>query len=210
MTDSRSALAGAGRVALFGGAFDPVHEAHLQLARAALGSQALDAVVFLPAAQSPLKDRSPGASARDRLRMLELATRDEARFHVDPVELERGGRSYTVDTVEHFRAGLPRAELFWILGGDQFAQLHRWHRAEKLVEELVFLVQSRPGSPDRAPPLPGLRYRRLEAPPMEASSTEVRSRCAEGRPLKGLVPGSVAAFIRSNKLYTYDRSETDA
>ncbi|HEX9436816.1 MAG TPA: nicotinate-nucleotide adenylyltransferase, partial [Candidatus Limnocylindria bacterium] len=101
------------RVGVFGGTFDPVHIGHLAIALAALDSVPLDRVIFVPARRSPLKDRDPVASARERVAMLEAAIADEPRFQVSMVELERDGPSYTIDTLESLRR---EGELFLILG----------------------------------------------------------------------------------------------
>src|SRR5438046_1988092 len=110
------------RLGVFGGTFDPVHVGHLAIALAALESAKLDRIVFVPARRSPLKERGPEASEADRLLMLEAAVKDEPRFAVSRVELDREGPSYTVDTLEALR---PQGELFLILGSDALADFAR-------------------------------------------------------------------------------------
>jgi nicotinate-nucleotide adenylyltransferase len=190
------------RIALYGGAFDPVHRAHLEAARAARAQASLDEVRFIPAAQSPLKAQGPVASDEARLKMLELALGGELQFSVDDFELRRGGVSYSLDTVVEFRKREPQAELFWIIGGDQLAQLERWHAIEELAALVTFLVLARPGYALREVDTPGLRWQRIEAPLMEESSTEIRARLAKGQSVEGLLPGAVEAFIREKGLYT--------
>ncbi len=191
------------RCALYGGAFDPVHRAHLQVARYALEQARLDRGVFIPAAQSPLKSHAPLTDAAARLKMLSLALQGEARFELDESEIVRGGLSYTIDTVRHFSAGHPDTELYWIIGADQFEQLDHWHRIEELAERVTFLVLARPGSHLLASALiPHLRYQVIEAPLMGDSSSEIRLRCREGRSLQGLVPDAVQAFISEQELYS--------
>lgn len=190
------------RIALYGGAFDPVHQAHLEVARAAHRQTSLKKVVFLPAAYSPLKSHGPVASDADRLEMLELALGDTPEFVVDDSELRRGGLSYTVDTVRDFQAHEPGAELFWILGGDQLAQLDRWHVIKDLVRRVTFLVVARPGYPLVAPDIPGLAWAHIEAPLMLLSSTNIRKRLAQGASVEGCLSPSVEAFIREKGLYT--------
>lgn len=189
------------RIALYGGAFDPVHRAHLEVARAARRQASLDQVVFLPAAHSPLKAHGPVAGDADRLDMLELALGDAPDFVVDDSELRRGGLSYTVDTVRHFQAREPGAALFWILGGDQLAQLDRWQAIGDLVRRVTFLVVARPGYPLVAPEISGLVWTQIEAPLMALSSTGIRERLAQGASLEGCLPSSVEAFIREKGLY---------
>ena len=190
------------RLALYGGAFDPVHCAHLQVARTALEQAQLDRVVFIPAAQSPLKAHAPLSDDAARLQMLRLALADDARFELDSYEIERGGLSYTIDTVRHFYECHEDAELFWIIGADQFEQLHRWRRIDELVEMVTFLVLERPGADmgDSAS-VPHLRYQLVEAPLMSESSSEIRERCREGGSIEGLVPNAVQAFISEQELY---------
>ncbi len=191
------------RVALYGGAFDPVHNAHLEVARRALKQAGLDRVIFIPAAQSPLKAHAPLASDDERVAMLELATADESRFEVDSYEILKGGLSYTIDTVRHFRGRYPQAELFWLVGADQFEQLNRWHAIDALAELVTFLVLGRPGSSLRPCDIEGLRFFVVDAPLMAESSSEIRRRCGAGLPLAGVVPPSVEAFISGRGLYTH-------
>lgn len=190
------------RIALYGGAFDPVHEAHLAVARAAQRQAGLTKVVFIPAAHSPLKTRGPVASYGDRLKMLELALSGEAGFVIDESELRRGGLSYTVDTVRSYRAHAPAAELFWIIGSDQLTQLDRWHAIDELVRLVTFLVLARPSYPLQAPEIPGLIWHPIEAPLMQESSTLVRERLLQGASVQGLLPPAVEAFIREKGLYS--------
>ena len=191
------------RLALYGGAFDPVHCAHLRVARYALEQAQLDRVIFIPTAQSPLKVHSPLTDDAARLKMLSLALADEPRFELDLYEIEKGGVSYTVETVRHFCEREPEATLFWIIGADQFEQLHRWRRIDEVVEMITFLVLARPGSDlVNSKWLPDLRYQVIEAPLMGESSSEIRERCRLGQSLNGLVPDAVEAFISEQELYT--------
>lgn len=202
MTTDRQQAIKKPRIALYGGAFDPVHRAHLEVARAARSQASLDEVVFVPAAQSPLKAHGPVAGDAERLKMLELALAGEAGFAVDDSELKRGGVSYTVDTLRGFKERAPDAELFWIIGSDQFTQLDRWHAIEELAQLIVFLVLARPGY-DLSPPMaPKLSWEKIEAPLMQESSTLIRERISKGQSIEGLLPKSVEAFIQEEGLYT--------
>ncbi|MDQ8193850.1 nicotinate (nicotinamide) nucleotide adenylyltransferase [Coraliomargarita sp. SDUM461004] len=189
-------------VALYGGSFDPVHRAHLQVARSALANLDLQQVIFIPAAQSPLKTTATVASDADRVSMLRLATADEARFFVDTCELQRGGTSYTIDTVMNFRAQWPNCQLHWIIGADQFECLHRWHRIEDIVSMLHFIVLQRPGHSIAESKVPGLKYTEVQAPLMTHSSSEIRFLLKQGRATEDLLPPAVEAFISSHGLYT--------
>lgn len=190
------------RIALYGGAFDPVHRAHLTVARAAQSQASLDQVVFIPATQSPLKMHGPVAGDAERLEMLELALAGETGFVVDDSELRRGGVSYTIDTVREYKAHAQEAELFWIIGGDQLGQLDLWHAIEDLAQQVTFLVLARPGYKLSAPEIPGLLWKQVEAPLMEESSTQIRERIAKAQSVAGLLPESVEAFIQEKGLYT--------
>lgn len=190
------------RIALYGGAFDPVHRAHLEVARTAREQASLEKVVFIPAARSPLKAHGPIARDADRLEMLELALAGEKAFVVDDSELRRGGLSYTVDTVRDFRAREPAAELFWIIGGDQLTRLENWHAIEELVRLVSFLVIARPGYELSEPPIPGLTWTQIEAPLMKESSTSIRERISRGERVDDLLPEPVEAFIQAKGLYT--------
>jgi nicotinate-nucleotide adenylyltransferase len=191
------------RLALYGGAFDPVHTAHLRVARYALEQAQLDRVLFIPAAQSPLKAHGALSSDDERLQMLRLALQGTDPFDLDAHEIERGGISYTIDTVRYFRERFANAELFWIVGGDQFEQLHEWRSIDALAKLVSFLVLARPGADLlAAAPIPELRYQVIQAPMMGESSSEIRARCAAGASLDGWVPDAVQAFISQRELYS--------
>ena len=190
------------RIALYGGAFDPVHHAHLEVARRALQQAELDAVVFIPSAQSPLKAHAPHASDAHRLQMLALATADEARFRVDSFEIEKGGLSYSLDTARHFQRAQPAAALDWIIGADQFEQLADWRQIEDLAGIVRFLVFARPGYKMAVPLIAGLRFLQLSAPLMAESSSEIRQRSAAGQSISSFVPPTVEAFILAHGLYS--------
>ena len=197
---------GAAAAALYGGSFDPVHRAHLEVARAVLRTVDVVQVVFIPAAQSPLKETGARVDDASRLAMLRLATQEDPGFAVDDCELRRGGISYTVDTVRAYGAAHPDRELYWIIGGDQFELLPRWRAIEQLVALVRFIVLQRPGYASQAPDIAGLRYLEVDAPLMEHSSSVVRERIAAGQPLGDWLPGSVEAFIYQHGLYTHKPS----
>lgn len=196
------------KIALIGGTFNPVHSGHLRIARIALESQALDQVVWLPCAAPPHKPDADLAPARHRLAMLELAVRDEPRFKVSPLELERGGTSYTVDTLEELRRTRPGDEIYFLIGSDNFQEIGLWKRFTELVELCRFLVVTRPGFPLRIPPptvpaelLPRLRYTVLDGVALDAASSEVRRLLAAQKNVSHLLPPAVYDYIRRNDLY---------
>jgi nicotinate-nucleotide adenylyltransferase len=201
-------------VGLLGGSFDPVHCGHLHIARAALEGFDLERVVFVPAAHSPHKAARPRASDEDRLAMLRLATAGEPRFEVSDLELRRGGVSFTIDTVRALpkELALPAdVDIYLILGSDNLAGLAHWHRVRELLSLVRPVVVHRDGDADRA--LAAMRadlgetaYLRLKdgylnLPPVQVSSTEVRSSRATGDPMTDDVPDSVRAYILAHDLY---------
>ena len=189
-------------LALYGGSFDPVHCAHLELGRAVLRQLDVDKVLFIPAARSPLKSESAVASDSDRIEMLRIATSEEPRFEVHLCEIKRGGQSYTVDTLEAIAREYPNVQLHWIIGADQMELLPRWHRIGDIVSQVQFIVFARPGYSMAAPAIPGLRFLTVELPPMAQSSSEIRERMARGEATADWLPGGVEAFISSRGLYT--------
>lgn len=189
------------RIAIYGGAFDPVHKAHIEVAKCAFAQAMLDELVFMPAAHSPLKSRATVATGDARLAMLELALVGMENFSVSDAELKRHGVSYTIDTVEDFKAIHAETELFLIIGGDQFSQLDRWRDCSQLARMVTFLVIARPGYELSPPTLSGLVWIKIQAPLMGISSTMVREAVAKGASLKQFLPAAVEAFIRKNELY---------
>ena len=189
-------------IALYGGSFDPVHRAHLCVARAALEQLHLDQVIFIPAAQSPLKANTTIARDAERIEMLRLAIAPEPRFILNTNEIERGGTSYTIDTVKYFRSTHASCQLHWIIGADQFELLEKWHRIEEVASLLTFIVLRRPGHSISKSLVPGLKYVAIEAPLMPHSSSEIRALLAAGRSTEDLLPPSVEAFISAHGLYT--------
>jgi nicotinate-nucleotide adenylyltransferase len=186
------------RIGIYGGTFNPVHHGHLILARQALEEFKLDRLVFVPAAESPFKIQNHSAPAGDRLAMLRLAIAGEDGFSVDPLEIERGGISYSIDTVKMFRNRDPGAELFFLVGEDNADRLTEWHRFEELKKLVYFVVLSR--SEDfQSPEYPVVQRR------IEISSTEIRNRVANQESITYLVPESVKHYIEQHQLYQGER-----
>jgi nicotinate-nucleotide adenylyltransferase len=212
-------------IAILGGTFDPVHYGHLHLAADVRNALALREVRLVPAADPPHRG-TPGADAKDRVAMLELATRDFPGLAVDAREVERGGKSYTVDTLEGLRAERPDAPILLLLGADQFRSLPTWHRWRSILDLAHVVVVPRPGvaiERDLPPAIGGeWAARRTADPhglrssiagsiyvqpvaPHPISSTAIRSALARGGPdsveIAGLLPPAVLAYIESNGLY---------
>ncbi len=188
------------RIGLFGGSFDPVHLGHLLVAQAAREELGLSRLCFIPAAQSPFKPESQPAPAQERLRLLRLALVGKSWCEIDEQELQRGGVSYTIDTVETFVRRYPGSELFYLIGADHVPQLPAWRRSHDLAVLAQFLVLPRPGQAEAAFP-PPFRGRRLSGFPLGVSSSQIRARVKEGKSIDMLVPPAVAESIRNNRLY---------
>jgi nicotinate-nucleotide adenylyltransferase len=205
------------RIGVYGGTFDPIHIGHLAAAEDARAALGLDRVLIIPAARQPLKHAAQGAAPEHRLAMARLACADNPAFSVDPIEVERPPPSYTVDTLRTLGEGLgPAAELWLILGADAARDLPRWHRAADIPALARLAIVGRPGSPLHLPSLeaalPGLagRYRLVDGPHLDISSTELRRRLAAGRPVRYQIPDAVRAYIESRRLYTDAQLATTA
>jgi nicotinate-nucleotide adenylyltransferase len=182
-------------IALYGGTFDPVHHGHLILAREARETLALDRVVFVPAAQSPFKPGVISAPPEVRVAMIRAAIEGEEGFELDASEVERGGTSYTIDTVLAARARWPEAALFWFIGHDHIPKLEKWRRYPELRELVQFVVFARGGQDDGGRGFPTISRE------VDISATDIRGRVAQGRSIRYLVPESVRAMIARHDLY---------
>jgi nicotinate-nucleotide adenylyltransferase len=212
------------RVAIYGGSFDPVHIGHLWVAQHCAEKLRLDQVIFIPAATSPLKPNGPVASNDDRLMMLRLSLvgnqqaatlgnqqTGNATFVIDDRELRRGGKSFTIDTVEEFQRQRPDDTLFLLVGSDAFASIGQWHRPGDLLRSITPIVFRRGGDPPidwsvleglvSAARIDEIRAASVSIPMIEVSSSDIRRRVASGRSIRFLVSPSVAAFIRNQSLY---------
>jgi nicotinate-nucleotide adenylyltransferase len=186
------------RLAIFGGTFDPVHAAHLAVARAAVERFSLDRALFVPAGRPPHKFGVTHAPYEARVRMVELACAGEPRFEASRLE-EGAARSYSIDTIERVQARIaPSDELFFIIGADAFAEIRTWYRWMDVARAVVFLVVSRPGHVYEAPP--GVRMERLDGLDMRVSSSEIREALAAGRKPVG-APEPVLDYIFRHGLY---------
>jgi nicotinate-nucleotide adenylyltransferase len=194
------------RVGLLGGSFDPVHNAHLVLAHGALDALMLDEVRWIPA-RAPWQKTRALAPAEQRAEMVRLAIAGISNFRFEPCELERSGTSYTIDTVLELRQREPApTQWFLLLGQDQLARLHTWHRWRELVALASLAVANRAGDAPRMPPeLEGAGFSVTEVPlpPMAISSTEIRARVASGLDIAALVPAPVARYIAERGLYRH-------
>lgn len=199
------------RLGLFGGSFDPVHRGHLELARCCQAAARLDEVWFIPAATQPLKQRGPVASDADRVAMVRLAIAGEPTWRVSEIELGRGGVSYTVDTLRTVRRRQPQAELFFLMGADSLHDFPRWREPQEILQLATPLVVARAGepqpdfaslaglcSPER---IEAVRAAQVPMPATPISSSQIRSRAAEGASIGEMVPDAVQEFIQARRLY---------
>jgi nicotinate-nucleotide adenylyltransferase len=182
------------KIGIFGGTFDPIHHAHLLLARAALEALDLEKVIFVPAAASPHKLEQKLAAPETRLEMLRAAIENEPGFGFDPMELERSSPSYAVETIEALRQREPRAELFYFIGEDNVSRLTTWHRFAELSQMVQFVVLDRSGVKTEHP------YRAVRRH-LDISATDIRNRVARGRSIRYLVPPAVEKIIHDRQLY---------
>jgi nicotinate-nucleotide adenylyltransferase len=199
------------RLGIFGGSFDPPHVGHLLVAVDALERLELDRVMFVPAATQPLKAGAMPAPAADRMAMVRLLCGDDPRFAADPIEIERDGLSYTVETLATIRRREGDAELFFLVGADIARTFARWREPLRVLQlaQMVVLRRSAEASPgadeewlphgaDRSPSRAPIE---LESRMVDVSSTEVRARLRERKSIHGFVPDAIAAYIARTGLY---------
>lgn len=188
--------------ALFGGTFDPIHNAHLEIARTAADRFGLAKILFVPASNPPHKPAGTLAPWEDRVRMAELACAADPRFEVSRVEApdeQNGARSYSILTIEKLKA-MGFQPLSFLIGADAFAEIRTWHRWHDVVASVEFIVVTRPGlNPSWNIP-PGAVVQELPGLDLPVSSSEVRRKLMENAP-QILVPDAVLAYIRERRLY---------
>jgi nicotinate-nucleotide adenylyltransferase len=191
------------RLAIFGGSFDPPHVGHLLAASDALEQLSLDRIVLVPAATQPLKAGLAGATATQRLEMARLLVEGDERFEVSSVEVDRGGLSFTVDTLMHFAMQYPSAERFLLVGADVLGSFGQWREPERILElASLVLLQRQSEAPTATPKaLQDRGIRRLPTRRIDVSSTEIRERVRVGKSIRGFVPDAVAAYIQRGGLY---------
>jgi len=187
------------RLGIYGGTFDPIHLGHIVLAHDVLEQLKLDAILFVPCGQSPLKTRKPLAANARRLAMLRLALKKQPRFWLSRCELDRPAPSYSYDTALEIREAFPRAELFWLIGTDQLRDLDKWHRPDDLRRLVKFVLLSRGDEPAKGKPKTVLSLPQPRR--VDISATEIRHRVKSRQPIDHLVPAPIAAYIKRHGLY---------
>jgi nicotinate-nucleotide adenylyltransferase len=196
------------RIGVLGGTFDPPHLGHLWLGALAAEELALERVFFMPAARPPHKAEREMSPAADRFLMVRLAIAGEERFELEPLEMERTGPSFTVDSVEELRRlhGAD-ARLFLVMAADSLEQIDTWREPDRLLELVEWAVGPRPGAVTERAALTERfgaaadRIHLLEGPALDVSSTEIRRRVAAGQTIRYLVPRSVEEHIHDRGLY---------
>lgn len=199
------------RTAIFGGSFDPVHLGHLWMAELSREALSLDQVIFIPTATSPLKPDGPVATNEQRVAMLRLALSGNAAMQIDTREIDRGGTSYTIDTVKALKQERPDDDFFLLMGADAFNSLDRWKEPASLLTLITPVVLRRGGDAEADWSLierlvgivrsEEIRSAALSIPMIEVSSGELRQRVAEGRSIRYRLPRPVEAFIEAERLY---------
>ena len=198
------------KVGLFGGSFDPIHRGHIEPVREARRILGLDQVIYLPTAKPPHKPGRVLAPAFARYAMVEMALLYEEGLYASTHELTVDRPAYTIETLEHFRAEMPAAELFLLIGGDSFADLHLWLRWREIPRAAQVVVLARPGwdfatiplDPEVAELARTDRVLLLRQPPVDVSSTRLRELLAAGLPLpEGALPDLVVRYLQKYDLY---------
>ncbi len=199
------------RVGVFGGTFDPIHLGHLLLAEQCREQARLDQLLFVPAALPPHKREQTLTPFAQRVEMLALAISGHTAFHIDELEKDRAGPSYTVDTLTHLQAQRPGDELCFIIGSDSLHDLPLWYQPRRILELAALLVVGRADWPtfserqlrdtlkleDAFP----LRYHLVDAPLITLSSRDIRKRIAEARSVRYMIPRAVEAYLDDKQLY---------
>lgn len=194
------------KVGVIGGTFDPLHFGHLRAAEVARDELTLETVLFVPAANPPHKLGDAVTNVSARVSMLELVLANEEGFELSSIEIERGGPSYTIETLDELQRRQPDAEYWFITGSDAFLDIGTWKDWEALLGRYAFAVHERPGvgleKASRAVPS-SLRERIvfLQREMLNVSSTEIRRSVRDGHSIRFLVPEAVDDYIRRNRLY---------
>lgn len=188
------------RVGILGGTFNPPHIGHLVIADQVCHQLGLEKIYFMPSANPPHQDEKKAIDAAHRLRMVELATEDNDYFNVEKAEIERGGKSYTYDTIVKLKEENPDTEYYFIIGGDMVEYLPKWYKIDELAQLVEFVGVNRPGYPVFSP-YPIIW---VDVPSMDISSTLLRKNLKLNCPVNYLIPEKTLKYIRQEGLYLDD------
>jgi nicotinate-nucleotide adenylyltransferase len=189
------------RVGIMGGTFDPIHHGHLVAASEVATLFGLTEVIFVPTGAPWQKSEREVSPAEHRYLMAVIATASNPRFWVSRVDIDRGGPTYTIDTIRDISEQRPGAELFFITGADALAQILSWKEAEEALRRARFVGVTRPGYPLSDAHLPTHSVTLLDVPAMAISSSDCRARVRAGKPVWYLVPDGVVQYINKHRLY---------
>ena len=199
----------AGRVGLLGGAFDPIHNGHMAIARRSLEQFRLSRIVLIPTGEAPRVDCKVLSSREDRFNMAQVAASAEERVSVSRLEIDRPGPSYTIDTLRAIKDDCPEGICF-IVGADRLSQIESWREPEAILALTPIIAAPRGDVPDRmfdAAPFDEASVFLLDMPRVDISSTFVRRRVLEGTPISEWVPAPVAEYIEEHGLYREQEGE---
>ncbi len=218
-----------GKIGILGGTFNPIHYGHLRPAEEVREKLGLEKVIFIPTYIQPLKNSGENLETGRRLEMAKLAVQDNPFFEVDDCEIRRGGDSYTVDTLEHFRETHPGAQLHFIAGSDSWKTITHWKSYEKLFELAWMVIMNRkddlPPNPDRVLPVEvadrlcyddgkyahpsggGVLF--VSVTGLDISASDIRARCGRGESIRYLLPPRIHDYIQKEKLYTGESKEAE-
>ena len=190
------------RIGILGGTFNPIHIGHLAIAQMAQEKVGLDKVIFIPAFIPPHKTVKHLAAAKDRLAMARLAISDNPSFQVSDYEIKKGGRSFSINTVRHFRkVYAKKAKLYFIIGGDSLGQLPTWKQIDDLLKLVTFIAVNRPGYQRNHK---AIKHISVESE-LNIASSDLRKRITQGKTIKYLVPDKVIRYINQHKIYIASR-----
>ena len=189
------------KIGVMGGTFDPVHHGHLVAASEVADRFSLAEVIFVPSGEPWQKSERAVSPAEDRYLMTVVATASNPRFSVSRVDIDRGGPTYTADTLADLHTAMPDAELFFITGADALQQILSWRKIDELFRYAHFVGVTRPGYDLADGHVPEGVVSTVEVPAMAISSSECRTRVAAGRPVWYLVPDGVVQYISKRSLY---------
>jgi nicotinate-nucleotide adenylyltransferase len=186
------------RIGIFGGTFDPPHIGHLIVANEVLNHLKLHEVRFMPNHTPPHKEKANGVTNEQRVQMVQLAIKHHPQFSLELLEIERGGKSYTYDTIVQLKEREPENDFYFIIGGDSVEHLTQWHRIEELVSLVQFVGVNRPNYSSSRCPYPLIT---IEIPEIGISSSEIRNRLRHGQTVKYFLPDEVNQYIKEHRLY---------